>query len=114
MNWTAMADALDITTEMRPVYRAGKRGFLTKEAAIRDAAKGIARRIDYCDCAPSEPDTMDGRGYPGHYCGCRARIEEMVEVLTEVAKRLPESVEEWRQKTSGEFWESYQFAKEDA
>jgi len=114
MNWTAMADALGITTEMRPVYRAGKRGFLTKDAAIRDAIKGIARSIDYCDCAPSEPDTMDGRGYPGHYCGCRDRIEEMIEVLTPIAKRLPESKAEWTEKTSEAFWESYEFAKEDA
>ena len=43
MNWQALAEALDITTETRPVYRAGKRGFLTKDAAIRDAIKGIAR-----------------------------------------------------------------------
>jgi len=112
MNWQTLAKALDITTEMRPVYRAGKRGFLTKDAAIQDAIKGIARSLDYCDCAPSEPDTMYGRGYPGNYCGCRERIEEMVEVLTEVAKRLPASAEEWRQKISEEFWESYQFAKE--
>lgn len=43
MNWQALAEALDITTETRPVYRAGKRAFLTKDAAIRDAIKGIAR-----------------------------------------------------------------------
>ena len=69
MNWQALAEALNITTEMRPVYRAGKRGFLTKDAAIRDAIKGIARSLDYCDCAPREPDTMYGSGYPGNYCG---------------------------------------------
>ena len=34
MKWSALSEALDITTEMRPVYRAGKRGFLTKDAAI--------------------------------------------------------------------------------
>ena len=113
MNWTAMADALDITTEMRPVYRAGKRGFLTKDAAIRDAIKSMARSIDYCDCAPSEPDTMDGRGYPGNYCGCRERIAEMIEVLTPIAKRLPDSQTEWEEKTSEEFWESYEFGKEE-
>ena len=114
MNWQALAEALNITTETRPVYRAGKRAFLTKDAAIRDAIKGIARSLDYCDCAPSEPDTMYGRGYPGNYCGCRERIEEMIEVLTPIAKRLPESQAEWDEKTSEAFWESYTFAKEDA
>ena len=91
MNWNALAKTLDITTEMRPVYRAGKRGFLTKDAAIRDAIKGIALALDYCDCSPSEPDTVDGRGDPGNYCGCRERIEEMIDVLTPIAKRLPEA-----------------------
>ena len=109
MNWAAMADVLDITTEMRPVYRAGKRGFLTKDAAIRDAIKGIARSIDYCDCTPSEPDTMGGRGYPRHYCGCIYRIEQMIKVLNPIAKRLPESQAEWTEKTSEAFWESYSF-----
>ena len=109
MNWTALALTLDITTEMRPVYRAGKRGFLTKDAAIRDAIKGIALALDYCDCSPSEPDTIDGRGYPGNYCGCRERIEEMIDVLTPIAKQLPESQAEWEEKTSEAFWESYPF-----
>ena len=27
MNWQALAEALNITTETRPVYRAGKRAF---------------------------------------------------------------------------------------
>ena len=109
MNWNALAKTLNITTEIRPVYRAGKRGFLTKDSAMRDAIKGIARRLDYCDCSPSEPDTMDGRGYPGNYCGCRERIEEMIEVLTPIAKRLPDSEAEWTEKTSEAFWESYKF-----
>ena len=113
VNWSALSEALDITTETRPVYRAGKRAFLTKDAAIRDAIKGIARSLDYCDCAPSEPDTMYGRGYPGNYCGCRERIEEMIEVLTPIAKRLPESQAEWDEKTSEAFWESYEFRKEE-
>lgn len=30
MNWNALAKTLDITTEMRPVYRAGKRGSRTR------------------------------------------------------------------------------------
>lgn len=42
MNWNALAKTLNITTEIRPVYRAGKRGFLTKDSAMRDAIKGIA------------------------------------------------------------------------
>ena len=115
MNWTALAETLGITTEHKPVYRAPKRGWmrcrgrLTKDAAIQDAVKGIARSIDQCDCDAEVPEDR----YPGNYCGCRERIEEMVEVLTEVAKRLPKSAEEWRQKTSRDFWESYQFAKED-
>ena len=116
MNWAALAETLGITTENKPVYRAPKRGWmrcrgrLTKDAAIQDAIKGIAKNIDYCDCDEDEPAV----GYPGNYCGCRERIEEMIEVLTEVAKRLPASADEWTQKTSEEFWESYQFAKEDA
>ena len=113
MNWQALAEALNITTETRPVYRAGKRAFLTKDAAIRDAIKGIARSLDYCDCAPSEPDTMYGRGYPGNYCGCRERIEEMIDVLTPIAKRLPDSQAEWEEKTSEEFWGLYEFQKEE-
>lgn len=92
MNWTALALTLDITTEMRPVYRAGKRGFLTKDAAIRDAIKGIALALD-----------------SGNYCGCRERIEEMIDVLTPIAKQLPESQAEWEEKTSEAFWESYPF-----
>jgi hypothetical protein len=38
----------------------------------------------------------------------------MIEVLTPIAKRLPESTAEWEEKTSEAFWESYEFAKEDA
>ena len=113
MKWSALSEALGITTEMRPVHRAGKRGFLTKDAAIRDAIKGIARSLDYCDCAPREPDTMYGRGYPGNYCGCRERIEEMIDVLTPIAKRLPDSQAEWEEKTSEEFWGLYEFQKEE-
>ena len=45
MNWNALAKTLDITTEIRPVYRAGKRGFLTKDSAMRDAIKGIAKAV---------------------------------------------------------------------
>ena len=107
MNWAAMADALDITTEMRPVYRAGKRGFLTKDAAIRDAIKGITRQLDQCLCDVGDDVT------PAHYCGCQDRIEEMIEVLTPIAKRLPDSQAEWEEKTSEEFWESYEFGKEE-
>lgn len=107
MNWTAMADALDITTEMRPVYRAGKRGFLTKDAAIRDAIKGIARKLDQCLCDVGDDVT------PPHCCGCQERRSQMIEVLTPIAKRLPESQAEWTEKTSEAFWESYEFAKED-
>lgn len=107
MNWTAMADALDTTTEMRPVYRAGKRAFLTKDAAIRDAIKDIARQLDQCLCDVGDDVT------PAHYCGCQDRIEAMIEVLTPIAKRLPESKAEWDEKTSQDFWESYEFRKEE-
>ena len=113
MNWTAMADALDITTEMRPVYRAGKRGFLTKDAAIRDAIKGIARKLDQCLCDSGDSDFTVGRGTPPYYCGCQERIEEMIDVLTPIAKRLPDSQAEWEKKTSEAFWESYEFRKEE-
>lgn len=113
MNWAAMADVLDITTEMRPVYRAGTRGFLTKDAAIRDAIKGIARQLDQCLCDSGDADFTVGRGTPPDYCGCQGRIAEMIEVLTPIAKRLPDSQAEWEEKTSAEFWESYEFGKEE-
>lgn len=107
MNWSALSEALDISTEMRPVYRAGKRGFLTKDAAIRDAIKGITRQLDQCLCDVGDDVT------PAHYCGCQDRIAEMIDVLTPIAKRLPESQEEWEEKTSEAFWESYEFRKEE-
>ena len=34
MNWQALAEALNITTETRPVYRAESVRFSTKDAAI--------------------------------------------------------------------------------
>lgn len=112
MNWSALAEALDISTEMRPVYRAGTRGFLTKDAAIRDALKIFARKIDGCDCGPAE--YIDGRCVMNAYhCGCHDRTEEIVELLTPIAKRLPDSQAEWEEKTSAEFWESYEFGKEE-
>ena len=119
MNWVALADTLGITTETRQVYRAPKHGYmarkgrLTKDSAIKDAVTDIAKSLDYCDCDPGEPDTMAGRGYPGKFCGCTQRIETMVEVLIECAKRLPDSSAEWEQKITPEFWESYEFPKED-
>ena len=109
MNWNALAKTLNITTEIRPVYGAGKRGFLTKDAAIRDAIKGIARKLDQCLCDSGDSDFTVGRGTPPHYCGCQNRIEEMISVLTPIAKRLPESQAEWDEKTSEAFWESYPF-----
>ena len=109
MNWSALAEALDISTEMRPVYRAGKRGFLTKDAAIRDALKGIARKLDQCLCDCGDSDFTVGRGTPPYYCGCQERRTQMIEVLTPIAKRLPESQAEWTEKTSEAFWESYSF-----
>ena len=119
MNWTALADTLGITTETMAVYRAPKRkyvarkGRLTKDSAIKDAVTDIAKSLDYCDCYPREPDTMAGRGYPGRFCECTQRIKTMVEILTECAKRLPESAVEWAQKITPAFWESYEFPKED-
>ena len=107
MNWSALSEALDITTETRPVYRAGKRAFLTQDAASRDAIKDIARQLDQCLCEVGADVT------PAHYCGCQERIEEMIDVLTPIAKRLPDSQAEWEKKTSEAFWESYKFAKED-
>ena len=89
------------------MYRAGKRGFLTKDAAIRDAIKGITRQLDQCLCDVGDDVT------PAHYCGCRERKKEMIDVLTPIAKRLPESQEEWEEKTSEAFWESYEFRKEE-
>lgn len=112
MNWSALSEALDITTEMRPVYRAGKRGFLTKDAAIRDALKKFAQKIDTCDCGPAE--YIDGRCVlDAYYCGCQHRTEEIIALLTPIAKRLPESTAEWEEKTSEEFWESYEFGIEE-
>jgi len=33
----------------------------------------------------------------------------MIDVLTPIAKQLPESQAEWEEKTSEAFWESYPF-----
>lgn len=34
---------------------------------------------------------------------------EMVEVLTDVVKRLPASAEEWAKVTADEYWEDYKW-----
>jgi hypothetical protein len=37
----------------------------------------------------------------------------MIDVLTPIAKRLPDSQAEWEEKTSEEFWGLYEFQKEE-
>ncbi len=71
-----------------------------------------AQKIDTCDCGPAE--YIDGRcELDAYYCGCRHRTEEIIALLTPIAKRLPESQAEWDEKTSEKFWESYEFRKEE-
>ena len=100
MNWIAVSDALGISTETCTIYRAPPKKHskqkrrLTKQTAIKDALTAIAEGM----LAPCECERGD-RESPGYYCGCTHRTLEIVEVLTDVAKRLPESMDEWKLKT---------------
>jgi hypothetical protein len=55
-----------VTTETAVVFRAGGRRWFTKNAACRAAAR--AKINTRCECESAEPDSFDGRGYPGHTC----------------------------------------------
>jgi len=111
-NWQAVSEALGITAQTCTVYRApprkhteNKRRF-TKDAAIRDAVKAIANKLSPCECSPGDEVT------PTDYCGCNERHGEMVEMLTGIAKRLPESAEEWAQITADDYWDDYKWKEE--
>jgi len=108
MNWQAVSEALGIITETCTVYRAPRRKHgehkrrLTKQTAIKDALTLIADGIlGPCECERGDSTS------PSFYCGCTHRRLEVVEVLTDVAKRLPESAEEWKIKTQWEHWENH-------
>lgn len=109
MNWQAVSEALDITTETCTVYRAPTRKYtqqkrrLTKDTAIKDAVTLLAQTMSPCACSPGDLVT------PTDYCGCNERHMEMVEVLTDVVKRLPASAEEWAKVTTDEYWEDYKW-----
>lgn len=113
MNWHAVSEALGISTETCTVYRAPRKRHgehkrrLTKQTAIKDAITSIAEgMLGPCECERGDRDS------PGYYCGCTHRTLEMVEVLTDVAKRLPESAEEWKTKTQWEHWENHKWKDE--
>ena len=114
MNWQAVSEALGITTQTCTAYRAPPQKYsnrkrrLAKRTAIKDAIIAIAEKI----LAPCECELGD-RESPGYYCGCTHRTLEIVEVLTDVAKRLPESMDEWKLKTTWEHWEDHKWKDHD-
>ena len=114
MNWIAVSDALGISTETCTIYRAPPKKHskqkrrLTKQTAIKDALTAIAEGM----LAPCECERGD-RESPSYYCGCTHRTLEIVDVLTGVAKRLPESMDEWKLKTTWEHWEAHKWKDHD-
>ena len=109
-HWHAVFATLGITTESCTVYRAPPKKYskqkrrLTKETAIKDALTEVANSIlPPCDCERGDNES------PSHYCGCTHRTLEVVEVLTDVAKRLPASMDEWKLKTTWRHWENHQW-----
>jgi hypothetical protein len=117
MNWQAVSEALGITTETCTVYRAPRKQYrehkrrFTKDAAISDAITQLTRNIIPCDCQAAEPDTMEGRGDPGNYCGCLEKREVVFDTLMDVVRQLPAAAEEWAKVTSDEHWEDADWRK---
>lgn len=114
MNWSAVSKALGIRTETCTVYRAPRKKHgehkrrLTKQTAIKDTLTAIAEDM----LAPCECERGD-REAPSYYCGCTHRTLEIVEVLTDVVRRLPESMDEWKLKTTWEYWEDHKWKEYD-
>ena len=114
MNWQAVSEALGIRTETCTVYRAPRKKHgehkrrLTKQTAIKDTLTAIAEDM----LAPCECERGD-REAPSYYCGCTHRTLEIVEVLTDVVRRLPESMDEWKLKTTWEYWEDHKWKEHD-
>ena len=110
MNWQSVSEALGIVTDTCAVYRAPRKKHgehkrrLTKKTAIKDALTAIAdEMLPPCDCERGDHES------PSHYCGCTHRTLEVVEVLLDIAKRLPASMDEWKLKTTWEYWENHQW-----
>jgi hypothetical protein len=56
-----------IQTSTAKVYHGGGRRYFTKKAAECAEARAILKKV-CCDCEEGEPDSFNGRGYPGNIC----------------------------------------------
>jgi len=73
-----------ITSETATVFRAGRRRYFTKKAALRAYASARFRQKHPCEC--ESPDYSSG--YPGYDCeSCKVRDKVMTRYLR-VLKRI--------------------------
>lgn len=58
---------MKIETSKATVYHGGGRRYLTLSAAKYAEARRIVKET-VCDCEKGDPDSFNGRGYPGNVC----------------------------------------------
>lgn len=89
--WESIKKELSIIEVPRIVYKVqGKKARLTKDSAILEALKKLAKELDgECQCSKGDDIT------PPDFCGCYDRRNKFIERMTPIVKQLPTSLPLW-------------------